>query len=106
MKVEVLYFKGCPNHEVVIEQVLQAASAEGVPVKVDEVEVCDAAMAQQLGFPGSPTIRVEGLDIEPSARDIHAFGFGCRTYLEDGVRSGLPSVRMIRQALAEAGGRR
>ncbi len=82
MKVEVLYFKGCPNHESAVAQVWKAVSEEHVSAGVEEVEVRDAAMAQaDLGF-----------------------GFGCRTYFADGHRSGIPSVSLIRRALAEAAG--
>jgi hypothetical protein len=104
MKIEVLYFKGCPNHKPAVEQVLRAARAEGFAAVVNEVEVCDTGMAQELGFLGSPSIRVNGMDVEASARALHAFGFGCRTYLDEGERSGLPPIEMIRQALAEAAG--
>lgn len=103
MQVEVLYFKGCPNHQRVVEQVRQALHSEQIPVPVDEVEVTDAAMAQRIGFLGSPSIRINGLDIEPEARGLQMFGFGCRTYSDaEGRRSGLPSTSTIRRALIEA----
>lgn len=103
MKVEVLYFKGCPNHQPVVEQVRQVLRSEQVDVPVDEVEVTDAAMAEGVGFLGSPSVRIDGLDIEPEARGLQAFGFGCRTYSDaDGRRSGLPSVNTIKWALNEA----
>ncbi len=84
MKVEVLYFKGCPNHESAVAQVWKAVSEEHVSAGVEEVEVRDATMAQEIGFLGSPTIRVNGLDIEEGARTAVGFGFGCRTYLAAG----------------------
>jgi hypothetical protein len=104
MKVEVLYFKGCPNYESAVAQVRKAVSEEHVSAVVEEVEVRDAAMAQEIGFLGSPTIRVNGLDIEEGARTAVGFGFGCRTYLAAGHRSGIPSISSIRHALAEAAG--
>lgn len=103
MKVEVLYFKGCPNHQPVVDRVRQALHSEQIIVPVDEVEVTDAAMAQRVGFLGSPSIRINGLDIEPEARELRMFGFGCRTYADaEGRRSGLPSSSTIRRALTEA----
>jgi len=104
MKVEVLYFKGCPNYEAAVAQVRKAVSEEHVSAVVEEVEVRDAAMAQEIGFLGSPTIRVNGLDIEEGARADRGFGFGCRTYFASGHRSGIPSIGLIRHALAEAAG--
>lgn len=102
MKVEVLYFQGCPNHQPAVEQVRRAVSEEQVSTLVEEVEVKDADMAQQIGFLGSPTIRVNGLDIEESARTARGFGLSCRTYFAAGQRSGVPSISLIRHALAEA----
>ena len=102
LKVEVLYFKGCPNHQPAVARVRQALSVEGIGIPVEEVEVTDAAMAQELGFLGSPSIRVDGLDVEPEARGLRTFGFGCRTYSDaKGSRSGLPSISIIRRALTE-----
>lgn len=102
LQVEVLYFKGCPNHGPAVEQVRQALKAEDAAASISEIEVEDAAMAQETGFLGSPTVRVNGVDVEESARGAQGVGFGCRTYLDDGRRTGLPSVAVIRKALAEA----
>jgi len=103
LKIEVLYFKGCPNHEPAVAQVRQALSAEGIDIVVEEVEIEDVAIAQELAFLGSPSIRVDGLDVEPEARELQTFGFGCRTYSDSaGNRSGLPSISVIRRALTEA----
>jgi hypothetical protein len=55
-----------------------------------------------MAFLGSPSVRVDGLDIEPGARDATGFGLGCRSYDTRGGRSGTPSVAAIRRALAEA----
>lgn len=103
MKIEVLYFEGCPNHQPTVEQVQRAMHAEGIGHGVEEVEIKDDGMAQALGFLGSPSVRINGLDIEKEARAEQRVGFGCRTYMHDGGRrSGVPTVDMIRTALVEA----
>lgn len=102
MKIEVLYFQGCPNHHATVEQVRRALSGEEITHVVEEIEVQDDSAAQALGFLGSPSVRVNGLDIEPDARVGQRVGFGCRTYLDAGHRSGVPSIAMIRKALVEA----
>jgi hypothetical protein len=68
---------------------------------VQEVEVRTQADAEAWNFVGSPTVRVNGLDVEPGARSVTAFGVGCRSYVENGRRSGLPSKEMIGRALQE-----
>jgi protein-disulfide isomerase len=69
-----------------------------------EVEVKDAAVAQQVGFLGSPTIRVDGQDVEPAARAASDFGMTCRTYIDRGQRTGVPPLEWIRAAVREAKG--
>ena len=56
-------------------------------------------MAVRIGFLGSPTVRIDGLDIEPSARQRTAFGMMCRTYEGGG---GVPSEDLIRNAITRA----
>jgi hypothetical protein len=98
MRIEVLYFNGCPNHSRATERLRAILRQEGVPAIVSEVEVKDEPAAMALAFPGSPTIRIDGLDIEPAMRRWGNFGFACRCY-----PGGLPSEEMIRAALREAG---
>jgi hypothetical protein len=71
-----------------------------------EVEVKAAATAQQVGFLGSPTIRVDGQDVEPAARAARVFGMMCRTYTDGGQRTGVPPPEWIRAAVREAKGRK
>ena len=101
MKVEVLYIADCPNHKPAVEQARAALQAVGVPVSVEEVEVRTKADAETWRFLGSPTVRVNGLDVEPEARGVQHFGVGCRSYTENGIRSGLPSKELIQTALQE-----
>jgi len=98
MKIEVLYVPSCPNHAVAVGRLREILSAGGCPVIVNEVLVNDAAMAESLKFPGSPTIRINGCDVEP--RDEQApFGLACRLY-SDG--SGAPSHERLRAAIERA----
>ena len=99
MTVEVLYFEGCPNHEPAVERVREVLRAEGIVDEVKEVEVRDAQTAERLRFLGSPTIRVNGIDVEPSALASESFGLVCRTYRDGCCQSGVPSAELIRKAL-------
>jgi hypothetical protein len=102
MKVEVFYFEGCPNRQPAVERVKEILKKEGLDVEVVEIEVPDHASAQAVGFLGSPTIRIDGLDVEASARSSQAYGMMCRTYLEAGQRDGIPSRDRIRVSMREA----
>jgi len=100
MRVEVLYFEGCPNHKPAVDRVKDVLRQECLPEVVQEIEVRDTQTAQRLRFLGSPSIRIDGVDIEPAARQSTDFGLVCRTYSEgDCGRAGLPSTNMIRSAL-------
>ena len=99
MKIEVLYFDGCPNHLPTAERVRAILRQEGVVAEILEIEVKDESTAKAFAFPGSPTVRINGLDIDPALRGSVDAGFACRRY-----PGGLPSEGMIRAALREAQG--
>src|SRR5438552_12803924 len=74
MKVEILYFAGCPNHLTAVGRALEALRQEGAPAEVVEVEVKELDTARVTGFLGSPSIRIDGWDVEPAARSAQVFG--------------------------------
>jgi glycerol dehydrogenase-like iron-containing ADH family enzyme len=98
MKIEVLYFEGCPNYLPALNRLKAILRQAGLPTEVSEIEVRDESVAKRLQFFGSPTIRVNGFDIESDSRDVQDTGFACRRYA-----GGLPLEEMIRAALREAG---
>ena len=102
MRVEVLYIDGCPNRQRTVERVKALLKELRSPAEVIEVPVTDLGSALANRFLGSPTVRVNGIDVEPAARTSNQFGFMCRTYLDGTNREGVPSVELIRQALEQA----
>jgi hypothetical protein len=102
VKIEILYFNGCPNHDTTLERVKEVLHQEDLSAEIVEVNVRDAASAQAHQILGSPTVRIDGLDIELSARQSKDFGLMCRTYTEGGGRVGVPPLALIRAALREA----
>jgi hypothetical protein len=97
MKIEVLYFENCPNHVPALERIHQVLRKEGCDAEVTEVLVPDVETAHKVGFSGSPTVRVNGFDIEPKAEERNDFGLMCRRY-----SSGIPSHELIREAVRSA----
>src|SRR6266540_1095644 len=98
-RVEILYFDGCPNHESARSLVGRVAAELEVEPEIDLVEVPDAGAAAQLRFLGSPTIRVNGRDVEPGADKREDFVFACRVYRSDRGLSGQPDAGWVREAL-------
>jgi hypothetical protein len=99
MRIEVLYLEDCPNHLPAMARLRTVLHQEGLPAEVSEIEVSDASAARAFKFFGSPTIRINGLDIDAGSRTVTETGFACRRY-----SGGLPSEEMIRIALREAWG--
>lgn len=102
VKIEVLYFEGCPNHKPAVKRVQEILREEGIPADVLEVNVSDSRIARDIGFLGSPTVRVNGLDAEPGAMAAREYAIMCRTYAADGGREGVPPREMLRIAIRAA----
>ena len=102
MTIEILYFAGCPHHEPTVQLIREVLEREGETAIVDQRAITDAAMALRARFLGSPTVRIDGLDVEVEARRAVSFGLSCRTYLNAGTRSGVPPKEWIEAAVKEA----
>ncbi|WP_347242944.1 hypothetical protein [Thermogutta sp.] len=98
MKIEVLYFEGCPNHKPTVERTKDVLQRLGVDANIHELEVTQNDDPMIMKFAGSPTVLIDGQDIDPRLRAAPNYGFGCRTY----GGAGVPPVEMIEAALREA----
>src|SRR4051794_28473422 len=98
LRIEVLYFDGCPHHRLAVERIRAILKQDGLAADIEEVDVKDESAAQALAFPGSPPIRINGVDVEPAVRNTADIGYACRRYPGGGV----PPEEMIRTALREA----
>lgn len=101
MKIELLYVPACPHVEAAATRLREVLSREGVAAEVHEIVVEDVRSAQALHFRGSPTIRINGRDIEGQAPRVESAALACRLYVDSDER-GVPPIEMIRLAVAEA----
>ena len=102
MHIRFLFYEECPSHEPALERLREVLVEEGIDANVEVVKVESEEQAQELRFVGSPTILVNGRDIDPPPPDSH-YALTCRVYhLEDGRISPLPSRSMIRRAIDAA----
>src|SRR5438105_4010512 len=99
MLVEILYFEGCPNHVAAHELVERVGAEVGVTIDLRLVEVEHPEDAAAMRFLGSPTIRVDGHDVEPGADEREQFQFACRVYRIRDEFSGQPAAEWVRAAL-------
>jgi len=98
MRVELLTFAGCPNADEARERTQEAMRLESVDATIAFVAVETLEDARRTRFLGSPSVRVDGEDVEPAARERTAYGLMCRTY-DDGCDA--PPIEMIRAAIRE-----
>jgi hypothetical protein len=97
--IELLWFADCPNHPVarrMLEEVV-AELAPGTPIR--DLDATDPAMAAAVRFPGSPTVRVDGRDIDPAFADPGDYTPRCRLYRTDAGFRGSPERRWFETAL-------
>lgn len=95
MTIDILYFEGCPNAPAAFDLVRDLVRELGVDAEVREVEVRSKEEAEHLRFLGSPSVRVDGIDVEPAAGSRTDYAFACRMYDSSGV---LPA-ELVRSAL-------
>ena len=101
-RVEILYFESCPNHEPTRMLVERLARQLRLEPEIRLVEVADPDAAVELRFLGSPTVRVDGVDVEPGAEERRDFALSCRIYRSESGVAEQPDERWMRNALTEA----
>jgi len=95
MTIDILYFEGCPNHASTVERVREVMRDLHADAVVREIEVKDAADAARLRIFGSPTVQIDGEDIDPAVRGRLDYSFSCRMY----GKTGTPSRELLEHAV-------
>lgn len=97
--IEFLYFAACPNAPQALTLLREVLQAERIPAEVELIAVETEEAAERYGFFGSPTIRIEGVDVSPPPASA-APSLTCRLYQqEDGRFTTHPSAQALREAL-------
>jgi len=98
MKLQLLYFDGCPNWHVADDRLQGALKELGSTVEVERVLVSTPEDAKAWSFHGSPSILVDGED--PFAEPGVDVGLSCRLYRTPGGVAGAPTVAQLVEVLA------
>ncbi|MCZ2156460.1 MAG: hypothetical protein LC114_21570 [Bryobacterales bacterium] len=101
MKIEIFYFAGCPSYANAADNVREALRLEGIAELLDLVPVETQADAQKKRLIGSPTVRIDGCDLEGPLADERGYGLGCRIYQNEQGVAGWPSIALVRRALKQ-----
>ena len=97
MRIEVLYVPGCPNYAPAVERLQAVLEPQSLQAEIRSVPITNEAQAKALLFPGSPTIRIDGDDVEQHETVVPSLA--CRLYAN---RSGVPSEESLLIAISSA----
>lgn len=98
-RVELLWFQDCPNHPAVAAMLRELLDELAPGTEIREIDATDPTVAERHRFPGSPTIRIDGRDIDPAYRDPGDYTPRCRLYRTGAGLRGLPERAWIESAL-------
>jgi uncharacterized protein DUF2703 len=99
MKIRVLYFDGCPSYEPAVATVREVVTEQNVEAEIELVRVASKEQAVAHRFFGSPTVQINGVDIEGLNARTSESDLCCRLYNEGGALRAWPSRQMIQKAL-------
>ena len=102
MRVELLWWEGCPSHPEALEDLRNVLSEEGLdPDSVVRREVTSDDQAAHERFPGSPTVRIDGRDAV-AVPEGAPFSLTCRVYRLRDRPSPVPDSDDLRDAIRRA----
>jgi hypothetical protein len=102
MKVELLYFEGCPSYADLLRRLHGLVAAEGIQDEIELRRVETPEQAERKRFLGSPTVRIDGEDVDSTADGREDFGLECRLYRTHSGLARTPPDEWIRAALGRA----
>jgi hypothetical protein len=103
VNIEFLWYADCPSHPDALRLLYEVLDEVGVEANIERIEVGTNEQARELKFPGSPTIRINGVDVDPEGAETLPPALTCRAYQHaDGRISPLPARDQIRDLLEQA----
>jgi len=96
--IEVLYTEECPFWREVAKTIEEVLKESKIKALVKRVKVSSEDEAKRLRFLGSPTVRINGVDIDPMVKETTG-AIGCRVYMYQGKMYEFPPKDMIVKAV-------
>jgi hypothetical protein len=96
-EVVILYFDGCPSWQTALEKILQVIETDNLQLQIRLIEIKSPKQAQDERFLGSPSFRMNGLDLWPENRT--RYNMSCRVYQTDQGMRGSPTIEMLRERI-------
>ena len=99
VRIEILAREDCPSRGMAIAVVERVVEETGVPAHVEVVVMTSEADARERRFLGSPTVRVEGRDVDQRPNGRREYTLADRIYRTDRGLAGWPDAAWVREAL-------
>jgi hypothetical protein len=99
MRIELLYFEGCPSYAELLPCLQELLAGEGIEDAIELRRIETSEDAERERFLGSPTVRIDGEDVDPTANDRNDFGLECRLFRTEEGLARTPPESWIRAAL-------
>jgi hypothetical protein len=100
--IEVLYVQACPHYPATLALVERIRAELGIDTEMRTSVIVNQDAAERARFPGSPTVRVDGRDVEPGSEPASEYVVGCRLYRLEHRLASQPEERWVREALLRA----
>lgn len=98
-RIEILHVDDCPNHDAFLPHLRDLLARHELVADIVTTRVGSDQDAQRLAFLGSPTVRINGRDVDPSAGTRTGYGMQCRLYRTHDGTTGTPPDDWIPVAL-------
>ena len=96
MKIELYYFDGCPTYKTAYKNLREVLSEKGIDSEIKSIRVDSSEAAEKLNFQGSPSIRIDGQDIEGKEED---YSYSCRLFEIEGKLTGVPTKEYLSEKI-------
>ncbi len=100
MKIEFLYFDGCPNHEPALTNLKEVLAEADIKDKIEIINIEQPDDVSKYRFLGSPSIRINDKDLEIIENETTEYSMRCRRYKNGDQMEGFPSKELIRKILS------
>ncbi len=99
MKIELLYFDGCPNYEITLTNLQEVLSEVDLKDKIEVINIEKHEDIIKHRFLGSPSIRINDQDLETIENEATEYSMRCRRYKNGELMEGFPSKELIKEKL-------
>ncbi|MCR4318798.1 MAG: DUF2703 domain-containing protein [Candidatus Brocadiaceae bacterium] len=99
VNIGIFFIEGCSGVSSIADNIKEVIAEEAVDAEISLVLIDTPEDARRLQFTGSPTVRINGMDIEPNMQAIKDYGLRSRNYYINGEKSDYPTKSMIRDAI-------